>query len=106
MVASQSSVMLFKPYHFNRDEQMDQLEKEPIPFSDAKELLLKKAKGRYCMIRYALVTQPDGTEVSECGLYIDGYHIYEGRTWDNAFEKLNLALHPITMKPSKIEAPN
>lgn len=66
-----------------------------MKFQEAHNKLKAIAAGKFCQMKYALITHADGQLISECSLYIDGLaKIFSGATWDAAFHELNKTMHP------------
>lgn len=59
-----------------------------MTFKQAKKKLKKIADGQYHSIKYELTEFQDGSQESECNLYIHGGQHNYAATWDLAFSLL------------------
>ncbi len=64
-----------------------------MTFKDALERLKKLSDGKYHAMKFEIAEYGHGEGGrTECGLYIEGYNWYEGRTWGEAFDKLEVGM--------------
>jgi len=59
-----------------------------LTFKEAKEKLLKLAKGRYSAIKYEETFLRNGSIIVECSVYIDSKSWCSGETWELVLAKL------------------
>ena len=59
-----------------------------MTFKKAKKKLKKIAKGEYCLVRYKETYPTENETRKEYDVYINGYGLYEGETFEEAFAKL------------------
>lgn len=78
-----------------------------MTFEEAEAKLGEMAKGRFHSIYYNRTHYCDCRVDQGCRVYIDGYDMASGRSWDEALQRMQLLLNPVpAIDPGPVEEVN
>lgn len=77
-----------------------------MTFMEAKEKLKEIAAGKYHSLKFELTEFHTGGLNTECSIYINGTDWFSGRTWEDAFARLEKGQNGTFMEEAAVMAPD